>query len=199
MTVGLTAHFFMGGMTIDRRGASTVPGLYGAGEVTGGIHGANRLGGNALTEAVVFGRIAGASAAHDSPEALPAAPAEIEGCGLPEEAARSLRREVQGLLWGGVGVVRSEDSLSRSRGRWEAAWKSFRGSSRSGSTNPSGFEVRNRLLVSRLILEAALLRRETRGAHYRTDFPGRDDQSWLGSIRVIRGGAEDAPVFSLPR
>jgi succinate dehydrogenase/fumarate reductase flavoprotein subunit len=196
--VGLTAHFFMGGMTIDRRGASTVPGLYGAGEVSGGIHGANRLGGNALTEAVVFGRIAGSSAAGDAspPPAMEAV--EIQGREISEETARAIRREVQGLLWEGVGVVRSAGSLERSRDRWERARGSFRGSGGTGSAGPRWFEVRNRLLVSRLILEAALLRTESRGAHYRSDFPERDDRTWLGSIRAVRERDEEEPVFTLP-
>lgn len=195
IVVGLAVHFLMGGMVIDRQAAATVPGLFGAGEVTGGVHGANRLGGNALLEAVVFGRIAGQSAAQasdgwtDSEAEVPSMPAAGPACQV-----REINQSIGELLWAHAGVIRSSDGLESGLSLWRDMSERF---SRCGSGEPPAlwWETRNKLAVARLILEAALLRTESRGAHFRSDYPANDDQKWLGSLRASRHSASREPLF----
>jgi L-aspartate oxidase len=166
------AHYFMGGLYTDLDGKTTVPGLYAAGESASvGIHGANRLASNSLLECVVFGRRAAAAMLGAPQDAgtlkeLPADPIPVPG---HSESARSIIREA---AWLGAGIVRRQsgmqealsvlDSLERT---WEAA-----------SMPPlEKLETANLLLVARLILQSALVRMESRGAHYRADHPERDD------------------------
>lgn len=196
VVVGLAVHFFMGGMVIDRNGASTVPGLYGAGEVTGGVHGANRLGGNALMEAVVFGRIAGRSAAKGflNPTAEIFLDPERSMREERPEALLELRRELGTLLWREAGIIRSRDSLERGLAAWRAAAEQFKNCG-SGKTPLSWFETRNMLTVSRLVLESALHRPESRGAHFRSDFPLSGDR-WRGSLEVEKAAGRPDPLVS---
>jgi succinate dehydrogenase/fumarate reductase flavoprotein subunit len=184
--VGLAVHFFMGGMVIDGNCASTIPGLYGAGEVVGGIHGANRLGGNALLEAVVFGRIAGHSAAM----ALAGGSIfEKETFHTPAEGQRNQIREIGRnlgqLLWEHAGVIRSREGLERGLKLWGALEDRFSCCALGGEPH-LWWETRNRLAVGRHVMEAALLRTESRGAHFRSDYPVSDDRRWLGSLRISR-------------
>jgi succinate dehydrogenase/fumarate reductase flavoprotein subunit len=186
VVVGPCAHFLMGGVTIRPDAATTVPGLFAAGEVTGGVHGANRLGGNALTEAVVFGRIAGASAAREAVEAPPLEPrGDGVSLGRDDEGLGLIAREVRALTWEHAGLLRSEDGLReglRRLGQVRGAWMDDeRGFTR------RGLEVRSLLTLSRLILESALARTESRGAHWRCDFPSLDDGNWRGSLQARRG------------
>ncbi|WP_432821290.1 FAD-binding protein [Trichloromonas sp.] len=195
VTVGLAVHFFMGGMVIDRLGASTVPGLYGAGEVTGGVHGANRLGGNALLEAVVFGRLAGQSAAAGTvPRSnAPVLPHPVSGSLCPAELLVALRRELRELLWQCAGVVRSGDSLQAGLKRWQQVATSY-GHYAGSSDVQLWAETGHMLTASRLILLAALERMESRGAHCRSDYPALDDR-WQGAVLVRRGGSGSEPVL----
>jgi aspartate oxidase len=172
------AHHVMGGVCIDAAGATTVPGLFAAGEVTGGLHGANRMGGNALSETLVFGRQAGRSAAawaarnkqprgtdpHKffSPLPPPTAPAPANGR-LP-----ALRQ----LLWEEGGIVRHEQGLARVLQHLAQAGAA------------EDLKTGSALRVAALIVQAALERRESRGAHYREDFPQTDDKHWQGHLRV---------------
>jgi fumarate reductase (CoM/CoB) subunit A len=193
-TVGLAVHFFMGGMVIDPHGASTVPGLYGAGEVCGGVHGANRLGGNALLEAVVFGRRAGARAA-----------AEVEGRSvgtfdLPRSGSGSwtpedlsgLRNALRQLLWRYAGVIRSAEGLAAGLGEWRRIEDIYR-SWRLAESVPLFLETGLMLQSARCILLAAQARQESRGAHCREDYPMLDEE-WRGHLRIEPGVGGDAPV-----
>lgn len=195
ITVGLTVHFLMGGMVIDRHAASTVPGLFAAGEVTGGVHGANRLGGNALLEAVVFGRLAGQSAALAAQVGWDAAG---EPCFEPPAGAAdrlpALNGALGALLWEHAGVIRHEGGLKSGLSRWQELAEEF---SRCGAgSHPHlWWETHNKLAVSRLVLQAARLRTESRGAHFRSDYPATDDQNWRGSLRVVRQEASGEPLF----
>lgn len=180
--VSPAAHFCMGGVTVDPAGAATLSGLFAAGEVTGGVHGANRLGGNALTEALVFGRAAGRSAAAWAgtvpragfdPDAFPD-PVR----GTRPTAAKAILAAVRALLWETAGIDRSGEELAEGLARWHELAASIPG---------GGWEDAPCLVVSRLLLEAAQRREESRGAHFRSEFPAQDP-TWRGSLRVRRGG-----------
>lgn len=182
------AHFCMGGVTVDVSGATTLPGLFAAGEVTGGCHGANRLGGNALTEALVFGRVAGRSAAASAGTA-PRAGFDPDSFPDPvwrtgPTAAKAILPAVRDLLWETAGIDRSGAGLAEGLARWQAI----------AVLVPGGdWEAVPCLVVSRLLLEAAWRREESRGAHFRRDFPAQD-AAWRGSLRMRRaGGARLGP------
>jgi len=196
--VGLAVHFLMGGVMINPRGETTASGLYACGEVTGGVHGANRLGGNALLEAVVFGRIAGRSAAYgaDRPvQRLPGWPDET----LPERSdlnrLKKINAEVTAVLWRYAGVVRHRDGLEKGLLDLASLQERF-DTAAPARTSRLWWEVKNKLTVGRLILTAALMRRESRGAHFRSDFPTLDNNHWRGSITSAAGAD---PEFQFKR
>ena len=201
MEVGPTAHYMMGGVRVDAEtAASTVPGLYAAGEVAGGMHGANRLGGNSLSDLLVFGRRAGAAAAayarglRELP-ALPAGELDAAERGLlapfdrtqgenPYEVHQALQKSMQNL----VGIFRTETDLRRgiqeiASLRERAARVRVEGSR---LFNPGWHLARDlqcMLEVSEGIARAALLRTESRGAHSRLDYAKIDDA--MGRVNVV--------------
>lgn len=193
--VGVTVHFLMGGMVIDHHGCSTLTGLFGAGEVCGGLHGANRLGGNGLLEACVFGRRAGFSAAARAGTIpLPAGAAAPDW--LTGGAARidlgQIRTAAIETLWAGAGVVRSEAGLTSALQRIEQLSQQF--AAGDGKDTPWLWaQTRNILAVAPLILQAARRRQESRGAHYRTDYPALEE-TWRGSLQLRRGA--EGPVWT---
>ncbi|MGH7612703.1 MAG: L-aspartate oxidase, partial [Gemmatimonadales bacterium] len=161
-------HYAMGGIRTDLEGRTNRWGLWAVGEVgCTGAHGANRLASNSLLEAIVFAdRVARALLAGDTTDARPVPPVEET---LPQDAdarCEDIRREMRRVMTAGVGVVRSEASLVRAR-RVLAEL--------AGGTPRAAWRTRNQLLVARLIAHAALRRQESRGGHFRTDFPRRDD------------------------
>ena len=189
-------HFFMGGVVADERTETSVPGLFAAGEVVGGFHGANRLGGNALTECVVFGAIAGARAAENAlgvvrPE-VPAStlrdltPAWARGRGVrvrPEYGR--IQGEIRKLAWERCGVIRTEEGLregirllARLSGDLEALTPE---ASMEGLRHE---QARSSLLTLRCVLEASLVRKESRGAFFREDYPETDDANWRRNLRI---------------
>ena len=197
LRVAPAAHHTMGGVKIDGRGATSVPGLFAAGEVTGGLHGANRMGGNALSETVVFGARAGNSAA-DWAKRSGAKERRSVLRRLDERfrAFESLRRDETGLLdrirkimWEEGGIVRNEAGLSRALGNMRDITGSF---SFSGQGNKktlntaqmSAIELRSAARAACLILEAAIVRVESRGSHCREDYPKQNDQQWMGHLQV---------------
>jgi fumarate reductase (CoM/CoB) subunit A len=187
-------HFFMGGVDADENGAAEISGLFAAGEVTGGLHGANRLGGNALGEILVFGRRAGISAARWAAEATPCADAVWRGrAGMGAAALqnrkgslspRSVRAGIGKVLWQEAGILRERGTLA-------AALETLAGfrenclpemKRETPKEMLEGIEVKTALVVGEMIIRSALLREESRGAHYRSDFPQTDDQRWMGNI-----------------
>jgi L-aspartate oxidase len=160
------AHYAMGGVWSDLEGRSTVPGLYAAGEVAcTGVHGANRLASNSLLEAVVFGLRAGRSICSDKRSG----DARDRITGAPRRppilAPLTTEREVRDLTWEHCGIVRDRAGLeiaidTLSRTEWVPA-----------EPNLAVIELRNIHQVAALIAECALRREESRGTHYRTDFP----------------------------
>lgn len=194
MEVHPTMHHIMGGIRINEWGESGVRGLFAAGEVTGGIHGGNRLGGNAIAECQVFGRRA-ALAAMKFSQQRPHAPApdvtEIHnevsriygylgyrpGTVPPPELEDTLRR----IMWTKVGIVRDEQGLQQARS--ELADLQAYTSQLSARSNRTAhnqdlldcLEVTNMLTVAQATVEAGLWRQESRGAHYRLDFPQQNE------------------------
>jgi L-aspartate oxidase len=178
----------MGGVRTDLEGRTTLPGLYAAGEVAcTGVHGANRLASNSLLEGLVFGARAGAAAAADSKgRRAPAAEgAGVEGAsgsradaGRVSAAAAAVRKRVRRLMWERVGILRTREGLERALSEF--------GQIASAPLLPG---PRNFVTAATIIARAALWREESRGAHYRLDFPRRDDEHWRAHSVTRKGAA----------
>jgi len=207
--VGPTAHFMMGGVVIDPACRTAIEGLFAAGEDTGGVHGANRLGGNGVAESTVFGGIAGDTiAAFVEGRALPRLPAAAlkplaEAFTAPFTRAAGpglydLQAELRDVMWERAGLVRDAESLASAQAaleRIEAGLDAV-GVAGDPSMNTAWqdwLSVRNQTLAARLIVSSAAARRESRGAHYRRDFPAVSGEAPF-SIRVRHG--EAGPVIT---
>jgi succinate dehydrogenase / fumarate reductase flavoprotein subunit len=200
MEVGPTCHYVMGGVEVDpETAAAVVPGLYAAGEVAGGMHGSNRLGGNSLSDLLVFGRRAGESAAAHAKT--------VTALGLPEselEDARdvalapfergggenpyTIQRELQETMNALVGIIRTAPEVEEALGKIEelkvrAKALTVQGQRRYNPGWHLALDLPNMLRVSECIARAALERQESRGGHTRDDFPGPSDE-WA-QINVI--------------
>jgi len=208
MEVGPTTHYIMGGIRVDPdTAAATVPGLYAAGEAAAGLHGANRLGGNSLSDLVVFGRRAGESAAAYA-KALTAAPriaeseveAEARDVLSPFERASGespfdVHRALQDCMQSKVGIFREQKELEGAleelvRLRARAAQVRVEGSRMYNPGWHLARDLRNMITVSESVTRSALLRRESRGAHSRLDFTSTDPALGKVNMCVRRDGAE---------
>jgi L-aspartate oxidase len=177
--IGPAAHYIMGGVATDLDGQTSVPGLFAAGEAAcTGVHGANRLASNSLLEGLVFGARAGramralAGGRPPEPEAAAGAPSPLTSPGATAE-------EIQRLMWRDVGLFRDRAGLARAVEALDAACTRVDAQMREGRTfDAEGWRTVSILTVGRLIARAALRREESRGGHYRTDFPERDDIHW---------------------
>jgi succinate dehydrogenase / fumarate reductase flavoprotein subunit len=217
MEIGPTTHYMMGGVRVDAdTGASTVPGLYAAGEVAGGMHGANRLGGNSLSDLLVFGMRAGAGAAAfaRTEAAVPDADSdqlEVELVSLAAPFRRPdgenvyhLQAELQDTMQSLVGIYRSEEDLEQAIRRIEDLRRRWFRSRVIGdrSYNPGWdlvFELRNLLTVSEAIARSALQRPESRGAHSRLDYTQADpDWGKLNSVVTVDGEVMRVSTSPLP-
>ncbi len=206
------AHHTIGGVMVNASGETSIAGLLAAGEVTGGVHGANRMGGNALSETVVFGRRAGRSAAEVAatrgrlePSGAEVRSAVQNAFGIRGNASgippKMLRRRLQKLMWDKVGIVRSEQGLREALEELQGI-----GEELSATIFPCSprermetIELRNALLVGRMICEAALMRNESRGAHFRKDHPEQNDHSWKAHIVLENAGPEEIKPALLPQ
>ncbi|MSR74853.1 MAG: L-aspartate oxidase [Planctomycetes bacterium] len=169
------AHYGVGGVVVDLEGRSSLPGLYAAGEVAmSGLHGANRLASNSLLEGLVFGRRAGAHAASTNAMAPTCSDPVSEGGELAAVAlhARDFRNSVQSLMWRAAGIIRCGDKLQAAE-RTVQQWLGF--VNRVHLRSYDAREARNLVTVAALVLRGALWREESRGTHYRSDHPERDD------------------------
>jgi succinate dehydrogenase/fumarate reductase flavoprotein subunit len=195
-------HFMMGGVRIDEHCRTTVPNMLCCGEVAGGVHGANRLAGNALTEIFVFGRRAGKEAAE---MARKTSPREIHA-GLVGSAVKEtqsylnqsdgmppgkLREKLKKLMWDKVGIVRSGEDLEKalkSLDRLEGLADGVTAKCRSRYWNREvleALELKLMIKTARLIATSALMRRESRGSHYRRDF-SETSKDWCRNIIVSK-------------
>jgi len=193
-----TAHFCMGGIVTDADGRTSCPGLFVAGEAAAGSHGANRLAGNALAEIIAMGSITGRNAAGsvislgrtsetdelaDNEKQRLAALITQSG---PQ--SREMTRELKKVMWFNAGILRNQHSLETAL-KAVMGWKDFRTSVTSGLGGKAGdlirfLEFRNLRLVSETVCRSALERTETRGAHFRSDYPAEENRAWLKNIRV---------------
>lgn len=201
MEVAPTAHHFMGGIRINEHGETTVKNLFAAGEVTGGVHGANRLGGNALADTQVFGKRAGESAAKNALKGMiksnethvDAEKERISGIIKNGDVYPiEIKKELEELMWKNVAIIRSEQSLKtalKSIGVLKEKALNMRVSGISSYDNEllDALEVTKMLEVADLVTKSAILRRESRGAHYREDFPETND-NWKKSIVFNKNG-----------
>ena len=201
MEVGPTCHYMMGGIRVDAEtAASTVPGLFAAGEAAAGLHGSNRLGGNSLSDLLVFGRRAGKSAAEfanrtpatglDTAELERAeremlAPFERTGGEFPYPIHHDLQETMQSL----VGIFRNEEDLKKALVKLEEFKPRLANVRIDGSRmfNPGWHltrDLKNLLLISEAVARSALARKESRGAHSRIDFPNYDSE-WEKKNNII--------------
>jgi L-aspartate oxidase len=177
------AHYMVGGVKVDREGRTTLPGLWAAGEVTSsGLHGANRLASNSLLEGLVYGAVCGrgaAEAAARMPDAFVVPPLEArfepERGGPPLDVA-DLTNALRSLMVRNMGITRSRAGLLEAE-RQVAFWCRY--VLRREFAAKAGWELQNMLTVARLMIWAALQRTESRGVHFRSDYPARDDARWL--------------------
>jgi L-aspartate oxidase len=194
--VSPAAHFMMGGVKTDSWGRTSVPGLYAAGETAStGVHGANRSASNSLLEGLVFGARAGAAMLKDAPSTkknhghMPGTPLPIPGDGseVRASAARNMPaapgalQRLKDLMWRHVGIMRSGKELKVSLQGLETldipqADKNVRLS----------YELRNLCTLGSLIVRSALAREESRGSHYRSDFPYRDDEKFQKHSLIVK-------------
>ncbi|MCD7782076.1 MAG: fumarate reductase subunit A [Methanosphaera sp.] len=203
MEVAPTAHHFMGGIRINTKCESNIENLYAAGESTSGVHGANRLGGNALADTQVFGNIAGIEAATNakSSELLDAdeneVNAEIERIENLKTSGtyrpRDIKKEIQNIMWDNVSIVRSQESLLRAQDLLDELElktedldvPSF---DEYNEELEIAIEVKSMIRLAKLIIQSALLRKESRGAHYRSDYPETNDDEYLKSFILNKSG-----------
>jgi len=178
------AHYVMGGVAADLHGRSTVPGLYAAGEVAGnGVHGANRLASNSLLEGLVFGaRAAEAMAGDDNPQ--PSADGGLVMKGLAARQQRTgARQELRDRAWAALGLERNATGLKDL-----LAWlDTVRGPDQEGPADRMAVETGNLTDVAWAMSVCALFREESRGAHFRTDFPSVDDARFHGHTLLESG------------
>ena len=196
--IGLYAHFFMGGAKIDERTATGVDRLYAAGEVCGGVNGANRLGGNALAETFVFGKIAGQKAAQRAraekkvPEAQKETSKEVDR--LRAMASSDGGEEIKEIglllkttLWNRAGIIRNEEGLQTALVEIADLKARFKRISVSSVQDLcDALRLENKLKVSDMVVRSALLRTESRGAHYRSDYPEENNNLWLKNIEISK-------------
>jgi succinate dehydrogenase flavoprotein subunit len=202
MEVGPTCHYMMGGIRVDAETAQTaVPGLFAAGEAAAGLHGANRLGGNSLSDLLVFGRRAGLAAAnHAKQVSSPAVnSAQIERAEKEAlepfqrkngENPYAIHRDLQTTMQSLVGIFRNRDDVQRALGELEKLRQRLARVSVEGSRmfNPGwhlALELKSLLTVSEAVARSALLREESRGAHSRIDFPNLDP-AWGSKNNIVR-------------
>jgi fumarate reductase (CoM/CoB) subunit A len=212
--VGAAAHYVCGGIKINTQSQSTVPGLFAVGECSGGPHGAGRIGGNSLTEILVFGKRAGAEAATFANAGNTGTPESDEVASETNRITSYLSRErtgprpnviktrLQTMMNDYVGVVRNDEGLRKTIAKFERMEREDLPTMSMAEDNRVGnydwveaLEVTAMIRFARAMAGAALLRTESRGAHYREDYPELDDGNWLQNIIIRHTGNNDALAF----
>lgn len=215
MEVGPTAHYSMGGIVVDIKCRTKIRGLFAVGEVISQIHGANRLGGNSLLDTLVFGKIAGDEAAKLTKETASDKDEDKEGGeGLNFINQKELfnnndgpifvvkeplffRNEIQKVMKENAGIIRDETKLQKGLERILEIKEKFYSKDNilkeykiDNENVVLTFEVKSALVICEAIIKSAIMRKESRGAHYRSDFPELDDEKWKVNIYCRMGGEE---------
>jgi succinate dehydrogenase / fumarate reductase, flavoprotein subunit len=216
MEVAPTAHYSMGGVKVDSKCQTNLKGLFAIGEVAGQVHGANRLGGNSLLGTVVFGRIAGREAA--TKVAREKKKRTINGkssssssiLGITHDKDKKklaptlfavnqpvrIRSQIQQVMQENAGIIREASKLQKAIKKISELEKTFYSKNRvlksfkNYENVVSTWEVKSALVVCEAVLRSASMRQESRGAHYRSDFPDRDDRKWKVNIYCRKRGRE---------
>ncbi|NLK01025.1 MAG: FAD-binding protein, partial [Clostridia bacterium] len=200
-----TVHFFMGGLAINKDWQTQVPGLFGAGEAAGGMHGGNRLSQNALAEIIVSGAVSGENAAkyslglrneevHLDPKIAEAQVDMVEEMMNRDEGVSpvEVRKKLREIMTAHVGVFRTEESLKKALKEIEELEKTeVRISSKSKYMNKElieAIENRNMFTTAKTVVLSAIHRKESRGAHYRSDYPETDNSNYLLNIFLRKDG-----------
>ena len=179
-----SAHYMIGGVKADMQARTNIPGLYACGEVAStGLHGANRLASNSLAEGLVFGQIAGYTAVQelDSEPAFKKIKYTIRPSDRSLLDTSDVRNSLRAVMWRNVGITRKDQLLRETQeiiGFWQryVMDKIF--------DKPEGWECQNMLTASRIMAKAAQMRKESRGVHYREDYPTRDDANFCSHIEM---------------
>jgi L-aspartate oxidase len=184
--VSPAAHYVMGGVDTDQWGRTSLPGLLAAGEVAcTGVHGANRLASNSLLEGLVFGARA-AVAMQQPPAAAPLGKDRREATRPPPASVGRTpltTTEVRDLMWKSVGLFRTREGMEDAFAKLEASYDAHRDAlANARADDGDAWKQFNLVTVARLVARAALRRLESRGAHYRADFPERDDIHWKAHV-----------------
>jgi len=215
MEVGPTCHYVMGGIRVEAEtAASSLPGLFAAGEAAAGLHGANRLGGNSLSDLLVFGRRAGLGAAA---YASKASAASIDDSQIAEaerdmlapfdrgegENPYSVHRDLQETMQNLVGIFRVEEDMNKAMSELEKLKQRAARVRVEGSRlfNPGWHlsrDLKSMLTISEAVTRCALARKESRGAHSRIDYPKLDDQLWGKQQNVITRDGDKMKLQQVP-
>jgi fumarate reductase (CoM/CoB) subunit A len=211
MEVAPTAHHFMGGIKINTDCETNLENLYAAGEATSGVHGANRLGGNALADTQVFGKAAGLKSAENARHKEIIEPdqqiiddeikrletiSQLDGTYKPSE----IKKELEDIMWNHASIVRDENGLKQAQIELDQLSKKLKDMKvpqvkEYNEELKTAIEVKDMIDLAKLIIESALLRKESRGAHFRTDYPELDNDNYLKSFIMNK----DSEVRTTPR
>lgn len=205
--VGIAVQCFHGGVRINEKGETSIQGLFAAGETAGGVRGPERPGGNALAECQVFGHRAGGSAAKKAlcmshaPNIDKAINSWYEQKEFTSawqgESPSAIKKKIQGIMWRNCLVVREKEGLETALKDLSYVCQKIVSSQTSKLSDLiTCFEIQNMVALGKMVARASLLREETRGGHYRADFPQRDDTKWGKNIVVNKQGTKITSWFS---
>jgi succinate dehydrogenase/fumarate reductase flavoprotein subunit len=189
-------HFFMGGISINKDGLTNIPGVFAAGEVAGGLHGANRMGGNALSECLVFGARAGESAARYAAKkrkssgnlSFPQPEVKITAGGKATtlKSLKNIKKRLRKVMWDCGGIIRDESGMMEGLRQLDLIEEEFQRVLHQAQPQETAriIEISHGLMTSKIVIHAALRRKESRGAHFRSDFP-EPVPRWSGSQLAV--------------
>ena len=206
----------MGGVEVDNKGRTKIKGLFAVGEVTGQLHGANRLGGNSLLETMVFGRIVGREAAMYSKHThrkfvsslLDLDPTLVNNADIffVVNNANKIRHKIQKLMQENAGIIRDASKLENAlEAILELEYTYFPKNGEKANAKltkkvskslVATLDLKSSLIICEAVIRNALMRQESRGAHYRCDFPNRNDKNWLVNIHCVKNEKGIMRLFS---